>query len=147
MSPSSTTSILALEAQMRVIARRVRRVVAERAAAVDPALGEVGYGVLEYLHRQGPSRQRDLVCGMSVEKAAVSRAVTQLVELGLVGRIDDPEDGRGHLLELSALGRKQISAVLGDRRAVLAAKLADWTPDEIAAFVSMLERYNASIEG
>jgi DNA-binding MarR family transcriptional regulator len=143
----NTGPLLALEAQMRLIGRRVRRVVAERAAAVDPALGEVGYGVLEYLHRQGPSRQRNLVCGLAVEKAAVSRAVTQLVELGLVDRLDDPEDGRGHQLELSTRGRAQISAVLTDRRAVLATKLADWTPEEIADFVAMLERYNAAIEG
>jgi DNA-binding MarR family transcriptional regulator len=147
MNPGSTSSILALEAQMRVIGRRVRRVVAERANALDPALGEVGYGVLEYLHRLGTSRQRDLVGGMCVEKAAVSRAVSQLVELGLVERVDDPDDGRGHQLALTPVGAKRIGALLTDRRAVLAAKLADWDPAEIDSFVALLARYNAAIEG
>lgn len=143
----SAPPLLALEAQMRLIGRRVRRVAADRAAAVDPSLGEVGYAVLESLHRLGPSRQRDLVSALCVEKAAVSRAVTQLVDLELVERIDDPEDGRGHQLTLTKLGARRIGGVLADRRAVYAARLADWTPDEIAAFVAMLERYNAAIEG
>jgi DNA-binding MarR family transcriptional regulator len=143
----SAGPLLALEAQMRLIGRRVRRVAADRAAAVDPSLGEVGYAVLESLHRLGPSRQRDLVSGLCVEKAAVSRAVTQLVELGLVERVDDPDDGRGHQLALTKVGARRIAGVLADRRAVFAARLADWTPEEIAAFVGMLERYNAAIEG
>jgi DNA-binding MarR family transcriptional regulator len=138
--------VFALEAQMRVLGRRVRRVVAERAAAVDPALGEVGYGVMEYLHRLGVCRQRDLVAGLSVEKAAVSRAVSQLVDLGLVGRVDDPDDGRGHMLALTEEGGARITGVLTARRTAYAAKLADWSAEDLAAFVAMLERYNAAIE-
>lgn len=141
-----SSPVLALEAQMRVLGRRVRRVASERAAAVDPALGEVGYAVMEYLHRSGVCRQRELVASLCVEKAAVSRAVSQLVGLGLVGRVDDPEDGRGHVLALTEEGGERIVRVLSDRRAAYAAKLADWSADDIAAFVAMLERYNAAIE-
>lgn len=143
----SPAPLLALEAQMRVIGRRVRRVVADRAASVDPSLGEIGYIVIESLHRNGAARQRDMVSALCVEKAAVSRAVSQLVELGLVERVDDPEDGRGHLLTLTKAGDRRIAAVVADRRARYAARLADWSSDEIADLVKMLERYNAAIEG
>lgn len=142
-----SSPVFALEAQMRVLGRRVRRAAAERAAAVDPALGEIGYAVMEHLHRLGVCRQRDLVASLCVEKAAVSRAVSQLVELGLVGRVDDPDDGRGHMLALTEEGGARITAVLNDRRAAYAAKLAEWSAEDLAAFVAVLERYNAAIEG
>lgn len=140
-------SVLALEAQLRVLARRVRRAIAERATALDPAIGEVGYAVADHLYRHGDLRQRDLVCMLAIEKAAVSRSVSQLVDLGLVRRDVDPDDGRGHVVALTPAGRERIEAVVRARRAEFAVKLAGWEDDELDAFVAMLERYNTSLEG
>lgn len=141
-----TESVLALEAQLRVLARRVRRAVADRAAALDPAVGEVGYAVADHLYRHGDLRQRDLVCMLAIEKAAVSRSVTQLVDLGLATRVSDPDDGRGHVVALTPAGRDRLEAVVRARRAEFAAKLAGWEDDELDAFVALLERYNTSLE-
>lgn len=140
-------SVLALEAQLRVLSRRVRRAVAERAAALDPQLGEVAYAVADQLYRFGEQRQRDLVAGLAVEKAAVSRAITQLVELGLATREGDPTDGRGHVVTLTEVARERLDDLLRERRSAILAKLSDWSTEELDAFVGMLERYNTSIEG
>lgn len=141
-----TTSLRELEAQMAVIGRRLRRVVAERAAAVDPSLGAVGYAVLEQLHRHGVCRQSELVTVLSSEKGAVSRAVQQLVELGFVTRLEDPEDGRAHLVDVTPAGRQRLEGVVAARRAAYAERLADWDPAELEAFVASLARYNAALE-
>jgi DNA-binding MarR family transcriptional regulator len=141
-----SSQLLDLEAQMAVIGRRMRRVVAERAAAVDPSLGGVAYGVLEHLHRTGACRQSELVTALSSEKGAISRAVQQLVDLGLVARVADPDDGRAHQIAISAEGGRRLQDVVSSRRATYAERLADWSPDEIAGFVSALARYNAALE-
>jgi DNA-binding MarR family transcriptional regulator len=146
MTTVATGALLELEAQMAVMARRLRRVVSERATAVDPSLGAVGYGVLEHLQRHGDCRQTDLVAALGVEKGAISRAVQQLVDLGLAGRVEDPDDGRACRVRILDLGAARLRAVLELRRAAYAERLADWTPDDLDAFVAMLTRYNAALE-
>lgn len=142
-----TDSVLALESQLRVLARRVRRAVIERACALDPALGEVAYAVADQLYRHGDQRQRDVVAALAVEKAAVSRAITQLVELGLATRVADPTDGRGHVVALTDVARERMAALLRKRRSAMFDKLEGWSTEDLDAFVAMLERYNTSIEG
>lgn len=142
-----TESVLALEAQLRVLSRRVRRAVAERACALDPQVGEVGYAVADQLYRLGDQRQRDLVASLAIEKAAVSRAITQLVDLGLATREVDPTDGRGHVVALTDVARDRLGALLRERRSWFLEKMAGWSTEDLDAFVGMLERYNTSIEG
>jgi len=141
-----SSPLLELEAQMAVIGRRMRRVLAERAAAVDPTLGAIGYGVLEHLSRSGECRQTELVHTLGSEKGAISRAVQQLVDLGLVARVTDPDDGRAQQIAITAEGASRLDGVVAARRASYAHRLADWSPEEIAAFVATLTRYNASLE-
>ena len=135
-----------LEAQMAVIGRRMRRVLAERAAAVDPTLGAIAYGVLEHLSRHGECRQTELIGALGSEKGAVSRAVQQLVDLGLVARVADPDDGRAHQIAITDDGARRLDGVVAARRAMHAERLADWTPEEIAGFAATLARYNAALE-
>jgi DNA-binding MarR family transcriptional regulator len=135
-----------LEAQMAVIGRRMRRVMAERAAAVHTSLGAVAYGVLEHLNRTGECRQTELISALGSEKGAISRAVQQLVDLGLVARVPDPDDGRAHQIAISAEGTSRLQDVTAERRASYAERLADWTPDQMAGFVAALARYNAALE-
>jgi DNA-binding MarR family transcriptional regulator len=144
---TSLESVLALESQLRVLSRRVRRVVAERASSLDPALGEVGFAVADLLYRAGDQRQRDIVACLAIEKAAVSRAITQLVELGLATREGDPTDGRGHVVALTGVARERLEKLLTDRRAQLVEKIAGWSNEDLDAFVGLLERYNTAIEG
>jgi len=141
-----SSQLLELEAQMAVIGRRMRRVLAERASAIDPSLGAVSYGVLEHLNRSGECRQSELVTALGSEKGAISRAVQQLVDLDLVARVTDPDDGRAHQIAITAEGSGRLQDVVAARRATYAQRLADWTPDEIAGFVAALARYNASLE-
>lgn len=146
MSDMDPRVIRELEAQMGVVVRRVRRVVAERAAAIDPALGAVAYSVLDHLAAQGPCRQSDLVSVLSSEKGAVSRAVQQLVDLGLARREEDPSDGRACVVGLTDEGRRRLDALVRRRRSAYGEKLADWSPDELREFVRLLGRYNESLE-
>lgn len=146
MSGLTTDRIRDLEAQMGVLARHFRRVVAERAAAIDPALGHVGYSALMHLGRTGACRQTALVCALLTEKGAVSRAVQQLADLGLASRVVDPDDARAQLVALTELGEQRFAAIVEAGRAGYAERLAEWTPEDLDAFVALLTRYNQALE-
>ena len=91
----------ALEHEMGVLVRRIRRVIAERARMVHPDLSPVAYSMLMALNDYGPRRASDLVELFKVDKGAVSRQVQSLLELGLIERTPDPEDRRAAILAIT----------------------------------------------
>ena len=137
----------AVEQQVAVLARRIRTVVAERAALVDPRLTSGGYLALAHLRRSGPGRQGDLVDVLAVDKTVVSRVVQQLVGLGLVERGPDPTDGRAHRLRLTARATSALDRVDALRREQYARKLGGWTTGELEDLAAALARYNADVGG
>ena len=94
----------ALEHEMGVLVRRIRRLIAERARLVHPDLSPVGYSMLVALNDSGPRRASDLVDLFSIDKGAVSRQVGSLLELGLIERSPDPEDRRAAILAITEEG-------------------------------------------
>ncbi|MDP3892390.1 MarR family winged helix-turn-helix transcriptional regulator [Nocardioides sp.] len=135
-----------LEAQMSILARRVRRVAHERAADLSPSLGALGYAVLEHLRSQGSCRQTELATTLYADKGAVSRAVQTLLDLGLVERATDPDDGRAHLIVVTPRAEEQLAAHAERRRARFVARFDDWAPEELEQFVDLLTRYNTTLE-
>lgn len=75
-----------------------------------------------------------------MDKIAVSRAATVLIERGLVERADNPEDGRSHLLSLTGAGQRlydQVAPLALDTEAQLFAGL---TADERRVLEALLRR-------
>lgn len=136
-----------LEAQMSILARRVRRIAYERALEIDPSLGALGYAVLEHLRTQGSCRQTELAAILCADKGAVSRTVQTLLDLGLVERTTDPDDGRAHQIGVTPLAEQRMAAMLERRREAFLARFEDWAPEELEEFVDLLTRYNATAEG
>ncbi|MEZ5094045.1 MarR family winged helix-turn-helix transcriptional regulator [Nocardioides sp.] len=134
-----------LEGEFGVLLHRLRRVVADRARAVHPDLTGASYLLLGHLLEHGPMRSSCLVETFGVDKGAVSRQVRQLLDLGLVERRPDPEDGRAQLVAVSESAREALVEVSGQRRKLLADRLSDWTEDDLRGFVSVLGRYNAAL--
>jgi DNA-binding MarR family transcriptional regulator len=71
--------------------------------------------------------------------------VAHLIDLGLVERTPDPDDGRATLLTVTAEGTRRLKDVADDRRKWLDEQLGDWSESELSAFVSELARYNAAL--
>lgn len=134
-----------IETEVGVLIRRVRRVVRERAASVHPDLQPASYLMLGYVRDHGPVRASAMCVVFGIDKGAVSRHAQHLLDLGLVDRQPDPEDGRATLLTVSDEGLRRMDAVGEDRRKVLDERLGDWTPTELADFAGMLRRYNDAL--
>lgn len=134
-----------LEHEVGVLVRRVRRVIHERARAVHPDLQPASYLLLAHLAETGPLRSSAVVESLGIDKGAVSRQVQHLVELDLVARTPDPDDGRATLLSVTDGARRRLADVARQRRRLLDERLGEWSEAELTELVSSLARYNATL--
>lgn len=142
---SRTDALRELEGEVGVLIRRIRRVIGERARAVHPELLPASYLMLGYVRDHGPLRASVIGQVFDIDKGAISRQVQHLIDLGLLDRSPDPEDGRATLLSASADAVRRLDQVADDRRQYLADRLGGWTAEEMSAFTSTLRRYNEAL--
>lgn len=140
-----TDALRDLEVEVGVLIRRVRRVIGERARAVHPDLLPSSYLMLSYVGDNGPLRASAMCAVFEIDKGAISRQVQHLIDLGLVDRAPDPEDGRATLLSVSDEGVRRLEAVAEERRELLAERLGDWPVEELQEFAASLRRYNDAL--
>jgi DNA-binding MarR family transcriptional regulator len=138
-------SLRRLEAEVGVLVRRIRRVIHERARAVHEDLQPSAYLLLAWLAEEGPVRASAVAESFGIDKGAISRQIQHLVDLGLATREPDPDDGRATLVAASPDAVRRMADVAAHRRKWLDEQLGDWSPDELAAFVDTLARYNDAL--
>jgi DNA-binding MarR family transcriptional regulator len=136
----------ALEHEMGVLVRRIRRLIAERARMVHPELSPVAYSMLVALNDSGPRRASDLVDQFSIDKGAVSRQVGALLDLGLIERSPDPEDRRAAILAITDEGSRRLATIADSRRREVIDRLAGWSDENLQEFVDLMARYNGALE-
>ena len=135
-----------LEREIGVMVRRIRRVIALRAHAVHPDLSPASYLMLTYVAEHGPLRASVIADQFDIDKGAVSRQVTSLIELGLLERVTDPQDGRAMLVSVSDEGHTRLTDVAQHRRQWLDERLGDWSDADLTGFVATLGRYNRALD-
>jgi DNA-binding MarR family transcriptional regulator len=139
-------TVRALEQEMGVLVRRIRRLIAVRARMVHPDLSPVAYSMLMALNDSGPRRASDLVDLFSIDKGAVSRQVSALLDLGLIERSPDPEDRRAAILAITVEGSRRLSTIAEMRRREVIDRLSGWSDEDLRGFVAMMARYNSELE-
>lgn len=139
-------SLRRVEHEVGALIRRVRRVIGDRARAVHPDLQPATYLLLAHLDESGPLRASALVDATGVDKGAISRQVQQLVDLGLLTRVPDPDDGRATLLTVTDDAHARLSRVQRDRRRRFDQRLGEWSDADLADFATRLADYNAALD-
>jgi DNA-binding MarR family transcriptional regulator len=90
--------------RLALLADRVSQATAQvYAERFDLARDE--WRIVATLAGQGDLKTAEVIARTALDKMRVSRAAQRLESRGLVARTPDPDDGRGHLLRLSAEGR------------------------------------------
>lgn len=135
-----------LEQEVGVMIRRVRRVIHERAASVHPELQASSYLMLTWLNQHGPQRSSAMAEAFGIDKGAISRQVQHLVDLGLVDRTPDPDDGRATLVSASTESATRLAEVTDSRRRWIDERLGDWSDRDLSEFVRLLGSYNAALD-
>lgn len=139
------TAVRTLEHEIGTLLRRIRRGLADRAVQVHPELNPTTYMMLATLEERGPSRAAQLAELFALDKGSVSRAVHQLVELGLVVRSPDPDDGRASILSATDDAVRRLAELHVRQRETFDQRLGAWEPEEIEVLALQLSRFNAAL--
>jgi len=92
------------------------------------------------LAEDGALTQGQIVARTVMDKVTVSRAAQGLVKRRLVSRADHHADGRSHVLELTAEGRRLYAEIAPLALAYEAALIAGLSPDEVGLLKRLLTR-------
>lgn len=137
-------SVHAVEIELAALFASVRDLRRRAAASIHPTLQPAGYGLLRLLVNHGPMRASVIAEMLGVDRSAVSRLLQSLESLGLTERHPDHEDGRAHLVGLTALGDQRMRALRSDHQGILRQSLRDWQPEDIDHFAGLLGQFNAT---
>jgi DNA-binding MarR family transcriptional regulator len=119
-----------------------------RSTALKPhrALDRAAYVILRHLQATGPQNVTALADRLNLDGSTVTRQVTALERDGLAERRADPNDGRGTVIEATALGLKQVDAVAKARRTLYDRLLRDWSAEDRRQLADVLRHFNESAE-
>jgi DNA-binding MarR family transcriptional regulator len=138
-------SVERVQAELAVLFRRSRVHFHAAAKDVDPALTPAAYPLLIHLIEYGPKRSRDLVAWFGSDKAAISRQVSQLEELGLVQRANDPRDRRSQVIEATDKGRARAETARDRHRKAFRQLVANWYPEDVDRLADLLGMLNMTL--
>lgn len=131
-------AIAALERQLGIFVRRVRRGVQDTAERLAPGMAPSTYRIFETVAELGPITASDIVAELRIDKALISRSLRELARLGFIERASDPNDARRTLLSATGLGVERLRAVHAERGTRLRRNLADWQLDDIRELSRLL---------
>ena len=88
---------------------------------------------LSRLNEEGPIRLTTLAAAEGIAQPSMTQLIQRLQRQGLATRINDPEDGRAALVNITNAGRALLNARRRDRRDRLAELLKALSPEDEAA--------------
>lgn len=131
-------AVQGLERAFAELMNEFRLLYARAAESVSPGMLPGTYKVLAHIRRVGSVTVSSIADHMTADKGQVSRAVTELEELGLVARTVDPDDGRIKLITVTAEGESRLAAAMQPYEGRLSEVLDEWPIDSITRFTEMM---------
>jgi DNA-binding MarR family transcriptional regulator len=139
-------ALRAIEDEIGVLVRRLKRALGERAHAFHRDLGGPSYLMLGWLAENGPVRASAIIEVFRMDKGALSRQLQHLEDLDLIERTPDPADGRATLVSISEAAARRLAEVDAEQRVSFDERLGDWSVSELDAFARSLAHYNAALD-
>lgn len=119
-----------------------------RLSTLLPGTVEHGaFPIIATLVKEGPHRTSALADVLHTEISTISRQTSALVQLGMIERKADPNDGRACLLAPTDEGRALFERARSERNLWLAGTLRDWDPADANQLIGLLERLNTDFAG
>ncbi len=135
-----------LERSLTQVARAILRLDVPMSELTEGrSVDRAGYWLLVRLSSQAPVRLSELADTVELDLSTVSRQMRDLVAIGLVVKVPDPDDGRASLLSLSERGWAVLETVSEARRQALAEVIDDWSDEERTALTRGLVRLEAGL--
>ncbi|MBN9101374.1 MULTISPECIES: MarR family transcriptional regulator [unclassified Pseudonocardia] len=132
----ATTTVAEIAGRLRIAAGRMARETSaqSRLDGMTPSR----LAALAVLQTAGPMRVGALAERAGISAPTTSRLVDCLEERGLIVRTSDPDDHRAIRVSLSPEGEAALSGVRELGAGLLAARIADLTPEALAVLVAAL---------
>jgi len=138
-SPSGRQeAVRGLERALGDLVGEFRRLYVQAAESVSPGMLPGTYKVLSHIRRAGSVTASSIAERMAADKGQVSRAVSELEELGLVARTVDPHDGRIKLITVTEEGESRLTRAMAPYEGRLSEVLDEWPVESIQRFTVML---------
>ncbi|MDO6730888.1 MarR family transcriptional regulator [Marinovum sp. 2_MG-2023] len=133
----------------RVVKRELgQRALADLGLDLDLALLDVLMVVWAPSNEFADSPEGDVMVStvatrLGIDPSRASRLTSELIRLGLIRRAVSQEDARRAVLELTPEGAQIVQAVRRYKFLILGNFLKGWSPEELATFIPLLERFSA----
>lgn len=114
------------------------------AAEVVPDVKSVNLMMLHTILRKGPITPTELSALLDLDKAAVSRHVARLRELGLVSSVPSAQDGRVQRLTVTEKAEHQLLTIRERWGRAYEERFADWDLAALESLRDGLHRFNAA---
>jgi len=134
-----------LEGAFSLLFTQLRRSYAQAADTVSPGLLPGTFKVFTVIDKIGPVSASTLAERMDVDKGAISRAVTELENLGLIERELDPGDARVRLISITRLGDERLQAVRYPFVDRLEQATSEWTLESMERLTDLVQALASTI--
>lgn len=131
-----------VERELAMMFRRARSMSMAAAAKVHEDLDSASYSLLLMIDDAGSLRGMDVADRTGLDKSTVSRQIATLVDLDLLERIPDPEDGRARLVQLSDAGRRRLARARSEGREYMKEEFAQWSTRDLEELARLLGKFN-----
>ncbi len=131
-------ALQAVESSFSELMTVFRRFVSEAAERVSPGMLPATFKALSVVSRFGPLTLSALAERLTADKGFLSRAISELEDLGLVTRTPDPNDGRSRLITVTELGHARLADARAPHESRLYDAMADWSIDDIRHLSTLL---------
>lgn len=111
---------------------------------VHPELRGLALMMLQMIARREPITATEIAAKLDMNKAAVSRHISKLRELGMIGCTDSSADRRVALITTTPAGRDLLAQLRLRSAAGYRERFAEWPADDLETLQSLLHRFNAS---
>lgn len=116
-----------------------------RRIAEDAGLNATELRAIFHIARTVSITPKSLAAYLGMTTGAVTAISRRLVELGLLHRIDHPEDRRSLYLELTAHGHEVMAAIHSDFTTMVAESTSSLTPEQLDEFTAALRSVAAEV--
>jgi len=117
-----------------------------RRQTVDGLLDRSAYVLLTRIQKDGPLSIGELSDAFGLDVSTLNRQTAAMMRDELIERIPDPEGGIARKFRITSHGKSRLDADRAWNIKALDKVLTEWTPEEVAAFATVLKRFNTDIE-
>ncbi|MGP4049871.1 MarR family winged helix-turn-helix transcriptional regulator [Streptomyces sp. 2A115] len=104
------------------------------------------YILLSRIRMEGPMSIGQLSDAFGLDASTLNRQTAAMLRGGLVERIPDPDGGMARKFRITTEGERRLDAHRTESVQALENVMADWNPEDVAAFAEYLQRFNTDIE-